>query len=379
MKKKSRRNITKHLDSIYLRWYSSELDGYLPESEVRFLLKQLRSKDSLWKSSAAAVLGSQIYSREIEDALYLATFDKDMLVRAEAADSLRIGRQERTLNRLKELSVEPDFFVRTYAVMSYFSVFTELRGYTKDTMREYLQETGEPYRREANEEVQIMYMACRYLAGLEEELNRLLDKLEKNIKDCDRNYWVIVGVLRLIPLLVNTRNEHEIKRALNAVYPKVAEQFEDKKRGKVAKVLSDRIQGLLRNKNKAYILIVDEKNDGLSQLMEAAGYMEEIEDCQFVSAGLLPADRISARAEKLAKSEYEYDICRYQAPDPILSLYTVDAVVPIGLEDAQERFPLNRIIPIFQDYKEIGEETVEQIEGMLYQIVEYWRKERKSN
>lgn len=379
MKKKSRRNITKHLDSIYLRWYSSELDGYLPESEVRFLLKQLRSKDSLWKSSAAAVLGSQIYSREIEDALYLATFDKDMLVRAEAADSLRIGRQERTLNRLKELSVEPDFFVRTYAVMSYFSVFTELRGYTKGTMREYLKETGEPYRREANEEVQIMYMACRYLAGLEEELNRLLDKLEKNIKDCDRNYWVIVGVLRLIPLLVNTRNEHEIKRALNAVYPKVAEQFEDKKRGKVAKVLSDRIQGLLRNKNKAYILIVDEKNDGLSQLMEAAGYMEEIEDCQFVSAGLLPADRISPRAEKLAKSEYEYDICRYQAPDPILSLYTVDAVVPIGLEDAQERFPLNRIIPIFQDYKEIGEETVEQIEGMLYQIVKYWRKERKSN
>ena len=193
MKKKSRRNITKHLDSIYLRWYSSELDGYLPESEVRFLLKQLRSKDSLRKSSAAAVLGSQIYSREIEDALYLATFDKDMLVRAEAADSLRIGRQERTLNRLKELSVEPDFFVRTYAVMSYFSVFTELRGYTKGTMREYLKETGEPYRREANEEVQIMYMACRYLAGLEEELNRLMDKLEKNIKDCDRNYWVIVG------------------------------------------------------------------------------------------------------------------------------------------------------------------------------------------
>lgn len=60
------------------------------------------------------------------------TFDKEDIVKLEAVDSLCIGKTEMSLQRLKKLCRDDDYYVRYFAIQSFCDVFTRIHGQTAE-------------------------------------------------------------------------------------------------------------------------------------------------------------------------------------------------------------------------------------------------------
>lgn len=360
MKKKSRRRIEKHLGTLRWRLFEDATYEYLPEEEIRFLYKHIQSKNDLWRMEAAAVLGVQRYSEKTESLLYQCTFDPSEDVRSEAADSLSGGRKLETLDRLKELLRDESFSVRVDAVRSHFWVYEQLKGYTESTMKSYLEEIDESYHWEKNPEVQISYMTVRYYAGIKEEFDHMLERFKEAVIAGEADYWVVWAIIRKFWSLPNIwygENLIKMKKTLqlSAGKSKYAE-------------IEQEIQKLLAEEGELAIMVVDRENTYLSQMLEGITHMDTTPGIVIYSAGLQPGEEIDPRAIELLEEEYGFDLEDYQEPNLPTNRHVMDAIVPIGFTGAQERFPLNRILSLYEHYIPTGEESIEDLKRMVQEI-----------
>lgn len=90
------------------------------------------SQNAEIRSKVASLLVDQ-YSERSETVLYHLTFDKEDIVKLEAVDSLCIGKTEMSLQRLKKLCRDDDYYVRYFAIQSFCDVFTRIHGQTAET------------------------------------------------------------------------------------------------------------------------------------------------------------------------------------------------------------------------------------------------------
>ena len=93
------------------------------EEDIRYLSQLSKAKKSEIRSKVAELLSTceQEFAEEI---LFEMTYDKDEIVRADAVDSLGIGKSKYSFQRLRHL-MEHDRseLVQFYAVLSYVDVF----------------------------------------------------------------------------------------------------------------------------------------------------------------------------------------------------------------------------------------------------------------
>lgn len=85
------------------------------------------SRNAEIRSKVASLLVDR-YSLRSETVLYHLTFDKDDIVKLEAVDSLCIGKTEMSLQRLKKLCRDDDYYVRYFAIQSYYDVYVRIHG-----------------------------------------------------------------------------------------------------------------------------------------------------------------------------------------------------------------------------------------------------------
>lgn len=91
-------------------------------------------------------------------------------------------------------------------------------------------------------------------------------------------------------------------------------------------------------------------------------------DILICSAGICPGKAIDPKARKLLEETYGFDIAEYQEPDLPRDLCLMDAIVPIGIEGAKEKFPLHRILTVYEKYKTTDNETIEDLKQMMEKI-----------
>ena len=89
------------------------------------------SRNAEIRKKVASLLVDQ-YSERNETVLYHLTFDKEDIVKLEAVDSLCIGKTEMSLQRLKKLCRDDDYYVRYFAIQSFCDVFTRIHGQTAE-------------------------------------------------------------------------------------------------------------------------------------------------------------------------------------------------------------------------------------------------------
>ena len=124
------RKSQKRLEQLY------EYDIFTKED-----LKKIRnlagSKNPQIRADAAILLARQ-YDRQSEWILYKLTFDRVEIVRLEAGDSLCIGKELFTVQRLEKLCGNSDAVMRQFALQSHFDVFINVFGHTEETRKDIL-------------------------------------------------------------------------------------------------------------------------------------------------------------------------------------------------------------------------------------------------
>lgn len=141
------------------------------------------SRNTEIRSKVASLLVDQ-YSERSETILYHLTFDKEDIVKLEAVDSLCIGKTEMSLQRLKELCQDNDYYVRYFAIQSYYDVYTriyEQAAEAKQSLATFLQQ------RLIEEDAGIVKLAlykglllCGNSGALENIVSLLADAIKKN-------------------------------------------------------------------------------------------------------------------------------------------------------------------------------------------------------
>ena len=282
------------------------------------------------------------------------TYDKNSLVRINAIDSLGIGRQKETLQRLKELIRNQTGKQESgYAVMSYFDVWVNRYGYSRESMHGYLTDIREFYEKENRSWVLINYERNRYLAGERDAIEKMID-LIKNAGQEETD--VLPAVISTINEIMSLSSKENIKNALSTVSPSILETCPDKVR---------------IDQYSLQILFLDRDNTGTSQLLEFIGESLNT-DFVFSSAGLEPGKRINENLSQLIKRKTETDITGFQYPKPVMHLYWYDFIVPVGQKLNPEDYPFQTIIPVLEDVDENiwdwdqGERMVKDVCSYIY-------------
>lgn len=274
------------------------------------------------------------YVPESETVLRSMTYDKNSLVRINAIDSLGIGRQKETLQRLKELIRNQTGKQESgYAVMSYFDVWVNRYGYNRESMHGYLTDIREFYEKENRSWVLINYERNRYLAGERDAIEKMID-LIKNAGQEETD--VFPAVISTINEIMSLSSKENIKNALSMVSPSILESCPDKVR---------------IDQYSLQILFLDRDNTGTSQLLEFIGDSLDT-DFVFSSAGLEPGKRINENLSQLIKRKTKTDITGFQYPKPVMHLYWYDFIVPVGQKLNPEDYPFQTIIPVLEEVDE---------------------------
>ena len=363
MKKKHRntnglRNYTqkmKFLDRI------NDQDGVPTDDELLLIQRLCHDKNTIVRSSVAIAL-VQRYDPGSEKILLDMTYDKNSLVRIEAVDTLCIGRCTCTLERLKELFQDPNYMIRGYAVVSYFNVWINCYGYTKESMRDYIKDTESFRNKETNPWVLLSYDRNRFLAGEKEGVENLIHilSLTKNHDEVfDGNLYFVKIASSAVNTLREIRtiwNEEWINRIL-----KDALEYIPPWRGLISDITS-----IVEKQEFPQILLLDRTNSQMSQFLEFIGNQKYQFD--FYSAGLTPEKNIQQWVIDDIEKEYDVDVKKYQYTKQLEFLCDYQFIVPLGIKIEDEQYPFQKIIRRYEDMPE-GRLTIEQGEKLVDEIV----------
>lgn len=182
------------------------------------IVEKLTILDSLSKDCNAEVrwtLASQLVlfdHPEIEKLLCNMLPDKNSLVRLEALDSLSIGRQPETIEKVKTMLTNEGKLIRAYAVLTLFDLLLNCYGDNETTFDIYREATAESLRQEHNPRVLLEYYHNQYLMGEGQGLQQLKELYEDAVEK--QFYHLIWPLLHTFQEIQNEKNAGDIKEVL---------------------------------------------------------------------------------------------------------------------------------------------------------------------
>lgn len=332
-------------------------DGWvLTNQELKKLYSMKEERNPAIRQMLVRVLASQ-NSPEAEEILRGMTWDRNRLVRKEAAEKLAGGREKETLQRLKEMMGEPNpVLTRCCAISSYFSVWVNLYGYDRESMKNYLEDVDPLYRSEKSIFPLNVYEYNRYQAGKEEALEWLYKVATGEITDNFREQY---GALSRLFNLRNIRYKKQIDVVLEKVCASASNEYG--LQWVVGKLKQEAVWPM--------VLLLDRGNAGLSQILQYLAWESPKYEMLLCAYGTWPKQEID---EKLVKLFWQrnYDIKCYQRPEKVKGLERYDFIVPVGQKLETEKYPFQKIIPIFEN---VDEKMLDfsQAEKMLEELRDY--------
>ena len=152
-------------------------------------------------------------NQEIEDILYQMLFDKNRMVRLEAVDSLCIGRQERTIEKVKTMMSGEGYLIRAYAVLTMFDLITNRYGKNEEAFQRYEEIVTPYYQAEKDERVLIEYYHNQFQMDNEKGLELLAKSYVQAVDGPD--YGLVWPFLHTFRDIKNCINEKKIESILN--------------------------------------------------------------------------------------------------------------------------------------------------------------------
>lgn len=302
---------------------------------------------------------------ESEKILRKMTYDTNRTVRMEAVYWLFTGRTKETLSRLKELmETSISLRIRTYAITSYFSVWVNMYGYHKKSMKDYLDDVGEFYKNEKDTMPLVSYERNRYMAGEIDALKQmqkvLLGEMPGDIREQYYALECLCGVRKV-------SNIDQIDEILEEAFSKVCD-----KHG-LAYVIGEMME---KQPIWPMVLILDRSGAKLSQLLEYLSLEVEECDMQAYAFGVSPSEEIDGRLVELIQRENGCDIRMEQYPRKIEGLEDYDFIVPIGMRLEPEEYPFQIIVPLFENVDENmldldkAREMVIELNNYIYRVID---------
>lgn len=209
MKRKYENFKYKKLESIEAHKESLSLE------DVSILVSFARSKNELIRSWATELLVNR-YTEQSEEILYHMTYDRCDIVRINAVDSLCIGKQLKSLQRLESLFEDDDYLIRGYAVLSHFDVTVNIYGENYNVDNRYIDLMESLLASDTSAWVKVCIFNNLYLCGCEPGIDKIADILDKAVRDGD--FEVVWCVLHTLDELVTGGNEAFIKAMTRKVY-----------------------------------------------------------------------------------------------------------------------------------------------------------------
>ena len=302
---------------------------------------------------------------ESEKILRKMTYDTNRTVRMEAVYWLFTGRTKETLSRLKELmETSISLRIRTYAITSYFSVWVNMYGYHKKSMKDYLDDVGEFYKNEKDTMPLVSYERNRYMAGEIDALKQmqkvLLGEMPGDIREQYYALECLCGVRKV-------SNIDQIDEILEVAFSKVCD-----KHG-LAYVIGEMME---KQPIWPMVLILDRSGAKLSQLLEYLSLEVEECDMQAYAFGVSTSEEIDGRLVELIQRENGCDIRMEQYPRKIEGLEDYDFIVHIGMRLEPEEYPFQIIVPLFENVDENmldldkAREMVIELNNYIYRVID---------
>ncbi len=183
--------------------------------DVRNLVSFAKSKNELIRSWAAELLVNR-YTEQSEEILYHLTYDRCDIVRLDAVDSLCIGKQLKSLQRLEYLFEDSDYLIRGYAVLSHYDVTVNIYGENYNADNRYIDLMKGLLASEESAWVKVCIFNNLYLCGYEPGLDKIADILDEAAGDSD--FEVVWCVLHTMDDLLDSDNEAFINEMARKVY-----------------------------------------------------------------------------------------------------------------------------------------------------------------
>lgn len=183
--------------------------------DVSVLVSFAKSKNEFIRSWAAELLVNR-YTEQSEEILYRMTYDRCDIVRINAVDSLCIGKQLKSLQRLESLFEDDDYLIRGYAVLSHFDVTVNIYGENYNVDNRYIDLMESLLASDTSAWVKVCIFNNLYLCGCEPVLDKIADILDKAAENSD--FEVVWCVLHTLDELMAGGNEAFIKAMTRKVY-----------------------------------------------------------------------------------------------------------------------------------------------------------------
>lgn len=313
----------------------------MPTPEEWEIVYQCASdNESSNRYQVAEILKIRCNEKDEELLRKLAQDKADDFVRVCALESLQMGREEKTLKCLYERMRIDGQMARGYAVLSFFEVWINRNGYTKDSIRKCWRKMGKLYKKEKDSWVLSSYEQVRYLCGYEDGLEKMKENLREGQGEELRNQHIQSVVIDGFLYLRNIYNESKINQMIK----------ESIEYMQAFPAIQKEIGGHLQEKEIPMVLIIDQENAGLSQILT---YLSgEIENEIWIeSAGLEPAEMTRAEVADALKASSD-TINGFYYPKRIRKIYNYQYLVPLGIRLDPQKYPFHTIIPIFEDVDE---------------------------
>lgn len=176
---------------------------------VLFQLSKDKNTDVRINLASELVLFDHI---EIEDILYYMLFDKNRMVRLEALDSLSVGRQQKTIEKVKSMLDGEGQLIRAYAVFTLFHLITNCYGFNEEAFERYNSIAAKSFSAEKDPRVLIEYYQNQYYINNKQGMQLLersyIEAVEKE------KYNLIWPLLHIFQEIQNTQNREWMNKVL---------------------------------------------------------------------------------------------------------------------------------------------------------------------
>lgn len=177
------------------------------------VLSKLSKDKNMWVRLEVADRLVDFDCIETEDILYEMLSDKNRMVRLEALDSIAIGRQPKSIEKVKTMLVGEGYLIRAYAVSTLFDLFVNCYGANKETFAKYKEAVQQSYKQETNPRVLMDYYKNEVLMGNEEGMQLIKQAYEKAVEN--KEYTLIWVSLHIFEEIVNKENYEQISQMIN--------------------------------------------------------------------------------------------------------------------------------------------------------------------
>lgn len=266
---------------------------------------------------------------ETEKILYEMLFDKNRWVRLEAVDSLSIGYQEKTIEKVKTMVANEGSFIRAYAVSTLFDLITNRYGVNSDAYSLYKKCVSAYFIQEKNTRVLFAYYQNNFFMNNEEGLRLLEHAYMEAVEKSD--YKSIWSLLHIFQEILNFKDQMAVRKIVSYKTEKLLTAQKE--------LVTNIMQGTIQKK----ILIVDQNDTYLSHVVSAILDSMRDSDMEIETAGVnigivQEKEIIDFCGRHGMKQKEQYTSKR------MINVYSYDYIICLNSAICKEKYSLCNII-----------------------------------